>query len=851
MSNAKASTASDTGQWLGRLAAVGACYFVLAKLGLLLAVIHPSASPVWPATGFAFAAVLLFGLRVWPALFLAAFLANVTTSGLVLSSLAIGAGNTLEAVALGFAVTWWSEGAATFESPAGVARFAVISLLVATPISATIGVGSLWVLGQTTTASFGTVWTTWWLGDLGGALVVTPALVLWFRHKSTARDVWNFAPLYAAAGLVGLLAFSPIVAHPMRDLLPFLAIVPLLWAALRQGPRDTATVALILSVFAVWGTLEAEGPFARVGLNESFLLTLAFVSSAALPSLILSADVAVRNRAEHELRNARDDLEARVQARTEDLTKTNQALYDEIGQREQLEAAHGRQRIQLLEAQRIAKLGSWCWDVHSGKLDWSTQLFEIYGISPAEFGGTFEDFLTRIHPDDRTSVSQRIADAMRSHKGFRSEERIVRPDGSVRHLQSCGEVIEDKQGEVVQMLGICQDVTEQREAQQSLEQAREQLVQAQKMETIGQVAGGIAHDFNNLLAAQTASLRLLEKRLPPEPQSRRLIDTALQAAERGAALTQRLLAFARRQELKPEAVDVAQLVSDMLDLLRRSIGPTVQIETAFPSRPPLARVDRNQLELAIFNLAVNARDAMPHGGALTLEVTGKEVKKSPEGIDLEAGDYVRIAVRDSGMGMDDATFKRATEPFFTTKGIGKGTGLGLSMVQGLTAQSGGAMAIASKPGEGTTVTMWLPVAEASAPAQAKPQPKQVAVQCTPARVLVVDDDPLVAMGTVDMLQDLGHSTVEALSGRQALSLLDNDPNIDVVITDQVMPGMTGLELAERIRETWPDLPIILATGYAELPRDRMSELPRLSKPYRQEELADCIDSCRRNVRRSR
>ena len=251
-------------------------------------------APVWPATGFAFAAVLLFGLRVWPALFLAAFLANVTTSGLVLSSLAIGAGNTLEAVALGFAVTRWSEGAATFESPAGVARFAVISLLVATPISATIGVGSLWVLGQTTTASFGTVWTTWWLGDVGGALVVTPALVLWFRHKCTARDVWNFAPLYAAAGLVGLLAFSPIVAQPMRDLLPFLAIVPLLWAALRQGPRDTATVALILSVFAVWGTLEAEGPFARVGLNKSFLLTLAFVSSAALPSLILSADVAMR-----------------------------------------------------------------------------------------------------------------------------------------------------------------------------------------------------------------------------------------------------------------------------------------------------------------------------------------------------------------------------------------------------------------------------------------------------------------------------------------------------------------------------------------------------------------------------
>jgi PAS domain S-box-containing protein len=972
MSSAKASIAGETSQWLGRTLAIGACYFVLARLGLLLAVIHPSASPVWPATGFAFAAVLLFGIRVWPALFIAAFLANVTASGGVSSSLAISAGNTLEAVAFGIAVARWSDGVATFENPAGVARFALISLA-ATLISPIIGVGSLWLLGQTTTASFGTVWATWWLGDLGGALVVAPAVVLWLMRTSAARDLRDLAPLYAAAGLVGLLAFSPIVEHPMRGLLPFAAIVPLLWAALREGPRETATIVLILSVFAVWGTLEGESPLTGAGLNESFLLTLAFVISAALPSLILSADVTARNRIERKLRAAHDDLEARVQSRTEDLTRTNQALCDEIEQRQKLEAAHERQRVQLLDAQRIAKLGSWCWDVRSGRVDWSAQLFKVYGISPAEFGGTIDDFLTRIHPEDRAPVSERIAEAMHSHTGFDSEERIVRPDGTIRHLRSFGEVIKDTQGEVVQMLGICQDVTEhlaavtalreneqtlrlltdgirdhalilldasgnvvswnagaariyqydrnevlgkhyslfhihedraanlpadvlknaitegryegegwrlrkdrsrfwahvvieridnetgslaglakitrdiseKRKADRSLEEAREQLAQAQKMETIGQVAGGIAHDFNNLLAAQMASLRLLEKRLPAETQERRLVDTALQAAERGAALTQRLLAFARRQELKPEPVDVPQLVRDMLELLRRSIGPAVQIETSFPGRPTLARVDRNQLELAIFNLAVNARDAMLNGGPLVLEVTSREVEKSHERIDLGAGDYVRIAVRDRGMGMDQATLKRATEPFFTTKGVGKGTGLGLSMVHGLAAQSGGALEIVSAPGEGTTVTIWLPVAEASASAEPKnPQSKPAAVQHAPARVLVVDDDPLVAMGTVDMLQDLGHSTVEAFSGRQALDILESDPNFDVVITDQAMPGMTGLELAKRIRETRPDLPIILATGYAELPQDRISGMPRLSKPYRQEELADCIDMCR-------
>ena len=271
MSSAKASTASDTGQWLGRTRC-GWGLLLRSRKTWIIARRHPSECEPGVA---GYRLCFCSGPAVWTSCLASAFprcfSGQCDDVGLGAVLARYRSRQHTRGGSAWLCCDWWSEGAATFESPAGVARFAVISLLVATPISATIGVGSLWVLGQTTTASFGTVWTTWWLGDLGGALVVTPALVLWFRHKSTARDVWNFAPLYAAAGLVGLLAFSPIVAHPMRDLLPFLAIVPLLWAALRQGPRDTATVALILSVFAVWGTLEAEGPFARVGLNEIFL----------------------------------------------------------------------------------------------------------------------------------------------------------------------------------------------------------------------------------------------------------------------------------------------------------------------------------------------------------------------------------------------------------------------------------------------------------------------------------------------------------------------------------------------------------------------------------------------------
>jgi CheY-like chemotaxis protein len=312
----------------------------------------------------------------------------------------------------------------------------------------------------------------------------------------------------------------------------------------------------------------------------------------------------------------------------------------------------------------------------------------------------------------------------------------------------------------------------------------------------------------------------------------------LRAAERGAALTQRLLAFARRQDLRPEPVDVAKLIAGMTDLLQRALGPVIEIKTEFASDPCNALIDPAQLELALFNLSVNARDAMPAGGQLSLAVAPETTQGSPE-IGLSPGSYVRITVTDTGSGMDEKTLERAVEPFFTTKGVGKGTGLGLSMVQGLAAQSGGAMQIASEPGQGTSVTMWLPVATQPAAEIVLPETAVQGVACG-CRVLVVDDDPLVSMGTVAMLEDLGHSTLEASSGKQALSILEATPEIDVVVTDQAMPGMTGTELAKKIREFRPKLPIILATGYAELPDNPGPEIPRLSKPYRQEDLAAVI-----------
>lgn len=366
------------------------------------------------------------------------------------------------------------------------------------------------------------------------------------------------------------------------------------------------------------------------------------------------------------------------------------------------------------------------------------------------------------------------------------------------------------------------------------EEALAQVHEMQKLESLGQLTGGVAHDFNNLLMAVLGNLELVKKYLPDDARILRLIDGAIQGAERGASLTKRMLAFARRQELRPETVDVAKLVSGMIDMMRRSLGPTIEIVTNFHAGLAPIRVDPNQLELALLNLAVNGRDAMPAGGQLT--ITGhREQVNAGNVAGLSPGRYICIAVKDTGCGMDDATLRRAAEPFFTTKDPGRGTGLGLSMVDGLVAQSGGAMRISSRPDLGTNVELWLPVSAAAHMDQPEPAPLLDGAHRS-FRVLLVDDDAMVGAGTAAMLEDLGHSVVEAESGPRALDLLGADPNIDIVITDYAMPGMTGGELAAELGRIRPDLPVVIATGYANAPVES-SGLPRLNKPYRQQELA--------------
>jgi len=548
-------------------------------------------------------------------------------------------------------------------------------------------------------------------------------------------------------------------------------------------------------------------------------------------------------------------------------------------------AARGRQRQFEARARIVAlneseerlqtallagRLGSWELDLETWTLDATATCKATFGYAAEEKFG-YDELLSLVHPEDRPRMQSAVEASVGSGADYSIEYRTLWRDGSIRWVAIDGRVVRDSSGRAVKMVGVSADITDRKSAEGSLVRLNETLEarvvertteleaahravmaeveqrertetllrQSQKMEALGQLTGGVAHDFNNLLMAVLGNLELLSKHLPDDPRTARLIDGAVKGAQRGAALTQRLLAFARRQELNVEPRNLSVLLTGMTDLLERSLGGGIELSLVLPDEPPVAMVDANQLELAVLNLAVNARDAMPDGGQLTIEIDSV----TGDG-ELTSGNYVRLAVSDTGQGMSEETLKKATEPFFSTKGVGKGTGLGLSMIHGLAVQLKGALRLRSVVGTGTRAELWLPAAtQAAVTSPATPSAEQNAPQDpVSACILMVDDDPLIAMSAVDMLEDLGHEVVEASSGMQALEHLQSGAPFDLLITDFSMPRMNGAQLAEAARAIRPNLPILLATGFAEVPAGEQLGLPRLGKPYTQNQLASAVQN---------
>jgi PAS domain S-box-containing protein len=541
--------------------------------------------------------------------------------------------------------------------------------------------------------------------------------------------------------------------------------------------------------------------------------------------------------------------------------KGRQRQYEVLALIEALHEGEERLRTALL----AGRLGSWELDLTTRMLTLSSTCKALFGRSGNE-PLSYEDLIESIHREDRARVQEAMRATVETASDCAIDYRIVWGDGSIHWAEMRARLAQPASHGNHRLVGVSSDITNRKMAEEVLthlnetleqrvrertaeleaahavvlkeieqrQRVEDQLRQAQKMETLGQLTGGVAHDFNNLLTAVLSNLDLLRKHVPADPRTARLIRGATQGAQRGAALTQRLLAFARHQNLKLEPTNLIDLIRDMTNLIERSIGAAIELRIDLPMQLPLALVDPNQIENALLNLVINARDAMPDGGVLSIEVDRRE---AAPGSGLDGGQYLRVIVSDTGQGMDAETLRRATEPFFSTKGPGKGTGLGLSMVQGLAAQLNGALRLTSEVRRGTRAELWLPVTTLAAQAKESEPPATVADPAAKITILVVDDDVLIAMSTVDMLEDLGHEVIEAHSGGRALDILRSGRAVDLVITDYSMPEMNGAQLAKAVREIQPDVPILLATGYAELPSGVGADLPRIGKPYQQDQLA--------------
>lgn len=518
------------------------------------------------------------------------------------------------------------------------------------------------------------------------------------------------------------------------------------------------------------------------------------------------------------------------------LEETNRALQEDIARRKRAESEALESKQRLSQALTAARAGAWEWDIATNRAIWSEENYLILGLDPEMGEPTHETWLQCIHPEDRVSVEAEITQAVETGSDLNIEFRIVRPDGAVHWINSVGRLIFDDRGEPTAMYGIQIDITGRKRLE-------EQLWQAQKMQTIGQLAGGVAHDFNNILTIIGGSCEVILKKLSSDDPLRRDIEPIWQAQERAASLTLQLLAFSRKQVLQPRVLNLNTVLADLNKMIHRLIGEDIELIIRPGQDLGLVRADPVHIEQVIVNLAINGRDAMPYGGKLTLETANVILDEvyARQHVEVTSGPYVMLAVTDTGSGMDAATQAHIFEPFFTTKEPGKGTGLGLSTVHGIVNQSGGHIWVYSELGQGTVFKVYLPLIEAAVEPGPR-QPVQGEIGRGTETVLVVEDEALVRDLVKNILQLSGYSVLEAEQGTEAIEVArEYTEPIHLLLTDIVLPGeMSGPEIAQYLTSRYPDLKVLYMSGYTNNAIVHHgvldSEVTFLQKPFRSADL---------------
>ncbi len=791
---------------------VVASYFGLAEVDLVLPSINPTATPLWPPSGFALALLLLRGYRIWPAILLGSFFSHAVVARSLFAAGFIGVGTLLAALAGTWLINRWSNGRKAFETPIGVTTFALVSFAPTAIISSAAALGEI-VLANDISFANSVSWTIWWLADAAGSLIIVPVIVLWAMtplRPFSKRHLTDAVAMFILAAAIGLLAFGPQADDPVlnslqpyRSLLGFLILLPLMWAGLRGNQRNAATVVFIFCGIAVWGFAIGSNPFPKTDLIGSLLTPLSI--SVPFSALMLSAAIAVRRDVETRLRSAQDQLNRQ-------LAQTNKALES------------SRRHYQIL-IEGVVDYAVFVVDTAGRVASWNDAAMQITGYTATEVMGKHFDMFYR--PDERRAGEPNRALELAKQRGKHEVEGWrIKKNGTLFFVSGSVTSIVDNNGNLIGFTNIIRDATERRDTQEKLVQAREQLAMAQKMEAIDKLTGGIAHDFNNLLMiiggnAQTFK-RLLDPKLP------RAIEAIQTAAKRGESLTRQLLTFSRRQHLRPTVIDLNDCISNMRAMIESSLRGNIVYNERNDKNIWPVKVDLAELELAIVNIAVNARDAMPNGGTFSVavgNVTGVD------GANPVNEGFVAIEFSDSGTGIPPDLLYRVFDPFFTTKEVGKGTGLGLSQVYGFAHQSGGMVKADSKVGQGTTITIYLAALPAEEIADKDISIKDVPRSRPPA-VLIGDDSAEVAEVTSSLFEHLGYDTMYRESAEAALKLLADGTKIDLVFSDIVMPGtIDGVRLASEIRSQYPNLPVVLTTGYSEAAQAAPEDLRILRKPF--------------------
>ncbi|HEV8124951.1 MAG TPA: MASE1 domain-containing protein [Gemmatimonadales bacterium] len=765
-------------QYAVRLVVLAALYYAAARLGLRYASIGQSISLVWPPTGIAIAALAILGVRYAPAIFAGAILANAGTSVPLSAAAGIALGNTLEAVVAGLLIGRLGR-PFRLDNLRHVRQFILVVVPVACLVSAVVGVTTLALTHSLADRSFANAVLIWWCGDVLGGLVVAPVFFAWNEKKAeptTRTPFLEIVALGAGAAIIGELVFGEFRLPLLGEFdYPYLLFPLVIWAAVRLGSRGASLMSLALAAVAISHTAAGGGPFVSpTPLGTLFALAL-YLGLVAITGMVLAAT---------------------VQWERDTATRA-------------LQQSEGRLHLAL----DSARMGIWFWSLESQSLSWDDNLCKLYGLAPGMSVTSHEQFLERVHPDDRTMVAEQVRSSLATGGGLDYEFRILLPDGEVRWIADRGEVGRNEQGVAVFMTGVCMDITERRNIE-------DRLRMAQRVEAVGRLAGGVAHETNNQMTIVLGAAEFVLRRADLAEPVRDDLQHIRRAAERTAAVTAQLLAFSRRQVLRNQVIRLNPVVTGWEPVLRRIIGEDCLVRLQLAEEIGSIRADPGQLEQVLLNLALNARDAMSRGGTLTIETFRTDITSATSrrhaDTEMPPGSYSVLAVSDTGHGMTARTLGHVFEPFFTTKPVGEGSGLGLSTVYGIVKQSGGYVWVYSEPGQGTTFKIYLPEIQPRSGDTRAEAPLAPPHQASGETILIVEDEHAVRHMLRRTLEEAGYRVLESESADAALIVVQT-PGIEVhlVLTDVVMPGMTGRELGIRLSNLSPGTPVLYTSGYTD------------------------------------